>query len=669
MENDKTVQEREAAQIKKEQRFFNSLNKVLDRFRKTKNNILDTAESTNNNEKDEKDKTAFDILFNKKGWYDQDTMKKSVGYNTTREVLKFLSRGKLFKQEEPEKLESVSTKEKETEQKEKEKDKEKVIGSSVTQELTNETNSVLEKQGLVFTEIAANTLQTNVILNDLKKISDEQKELTTNSSGGILTSIAGLGGAIALGVGDKIAPLFKPITDALEKLTNISNGLFGKTKVDGITKPDTDTKNKTTDPNKQNTNNSTKTSNPKSIFETAKSSISNTINDIKTSASEKVDNIKNSLTKTASGVNEKLHSIAQKGGAFLKETGSTAMEKGSSIIDKGSTFLKETGSTILDKGKGIAKRIPIAGVVATATIEGTQAMENLSKIDALLKQGYLNEEESKEYKELLLKKQAIRSGGGIVGGLACGLAGGGFASIATATAGSIGGEAAGEYLADAIYGEDIKKFEALIQDRKANELIRKENNKIKGKQAYESLTFKQNEIREMQESYDKWFIPWKEEFEKTHNRAPTKKEEIEWRKAQDEENAKKGINSNLKYLPHNIDVEKWDLKRRELQLGYRLSDDGTYAIKAERQGDYISYADKEENRYYPEPVQTKDNTKSHQEELDYHYNKQKEQSQNNVAVQNNNTVNNTTIQNSPMITRNNDPSFRQNYNIGDFSDY
>ena len=80
MENDKTVQEREAAQIKKEQRFFNSLNKVLDRFRKTKNNILDTTESTNNNnEKDEKDKTAFDILFNKKGWYDQDTMKKSVG--------------------------------------------------------------------------------------------------------------------------------------------------------------------------------------------------------------------------------------------------------------------------------------------------------------------------------------------------------------------------------------------------------------------------------------------------------------------------------------------------------------------------------------------------------------------------------------------------------------
>ena len=40
-----------------------------------------------------------------------------------------------------------------------------------------------------------------------------------------------------------------------------------------------------------------------------------------------------------------------------------------------------------------------------------------------------------------------------------------------------------------------------------------------------------------------------------------------------------------------------------------------------------------------------------------------------MAVQNNNTVNNTTVQNAPMITRNNDPSFRRNYNIGDFSDY
>lgn len=214
METDKSIQEREAAERRKEQRFIATLNIVLNRFKRAKDNNLDTPEFKK--QKNEEDKTAFDILFSKKGWYDPDNMKKSIGYNTTREILKFVSGGKLFRNTEKETIKDTDN-----------KPKEKTVGSSVAQETINENASVLEKQGAVFTQIAANTLQTNVILNDLKKLSNEQKELTTNSNSSLLSSIEGIGGAIAGEIGLKIATSFKPITDAIDKLTEKLKSPFG----------------------------------------------------------------------------------------------------------------------------------------------------------------------------------------------------------------------------------------------------------------------------------------------------------------------------------------------------------------------------------------------------------------------------------------------------------
>lgn len=645
MENDKTVQEREAAQIKKEQRFFNTLNKVLGRFRKTKNNILDTTESTNKNGNDEKNKTAFDILFNKKGWYDQDTMKKSIGYNTTREILKFLSCGKLFKQEKT--------------------SQEKTIGSSVSQELTNENNSALEKQGKVFTEIAANTLQTNVILNDLKKISDEQKELTASSNTGILSSIAGLGGAIALGVGDKLAPLFKPITYALEKLTNILKSPFGfgKSKLDDVNTKKTST-------SKNITTNKTIDSKKPSIIERAKFAVSEKVdnaksllsektNNIKQSASEaidtfktKTDDAKNAINKTVSGANDKLHSIAK----------------------EGADFIKKEGGELLNKGKSVTKKIPLIGAGVSAVFETTEAMENISKVDALVNANLLTKEEADNYKSYLLKKQAIRGSAGVVGGIVGGVSGAGVASVATGVAGSMAGEAVGEYLSDTLYGDDIKYYEDLVkQRRKQAEQLKSDDSTVASK-AYDKLYEQQKKIDELKTLHEVRLENFINEYKSNYGGVPTDYEIEKWKRQSDKE----GLTDYQNYS-RNLSHAEMRLGLIEQETGYKLAKNKTQGVI---KGTIVAPGKVEFNEsdspIMPSPniysnnvipVQKTNNEQAHKEEIEYHYNKEKKQSQNNVAVQNNNTVNNTTIQNSPMITRNNDPSFRQNYNIGVFSDY
>lgn len=369
METDKSIQEREAAERRKEQRFIATLNIVLNRFKRAKDNILDTPEFKK--QKNEEDKTAFDILFSKKGWYDPDNMKKSIGYNTTREILKFVSGGKLFRNTEKETIKDTDN-----------KPKEKTVGSSVAQETINENASVLEKQGAVFTQIAANTLQTNVILNDLKKLSNEQKELTTNSNSSLLSSIEGIGGTIAGAIGLKIATSFKPITDAIDKLTEKLKSPFGLGKAKT---PEVDSKKTTVD---TNPNKKVIVDKP-SIIDRAKSTISEKANTLKQTASEafdtlksKADDAKTAISKTASGTNEKLHSIAK----------------------DGADFLKKEGGELLSKGKAVAKKIPLVGAGVTAVVEGTEAMENISKVDALVSANLLTEKEAENYKEYLLKK-------------------------------------------------------------------------------------------------------------------------------------------------------------------------------------------------------------------------------------------------------------------------
>lgn len=612
METDKSIQEREAAERRKEQRFIATLNIVLNRFKRTKDNILDTPEFKK--QKNEEDKTAFDILFSKKGWYDPDNIKKSIGYNTTREILKFVSGGKLFRNAEKETIKNTDNKQ-----------KEKAVGSSVAQETINENASVLEKQGAVFTQIAANTLQTNVILNDLKKLSDEQKELTTNSNSSLLSSIEGIGGTIAGAIGLKLATSFKPITDAIDKLTEKLKSPFGlgKTKT-----PEVDSKKTTVDtkPNKKTT------VDKPSIINRAKSTIS-----------EKVDDAKTAISKTVSGANEKLHSIAKEGGELLS------------------------------KGKAVAKKIPLVGAGVTAVVEGTEAMENISKVDALVSANLLTKEEAENYKEYLLKKQAIRGSGGIVGGIVGGVAGAGVASVATGVAGSVAGEAAGEYLADAIYGDDIKYYEELVEKRRTQAKQLNSNDEQAASEAFDKLYEQQKKLDELKTLHEDRLNKYINTYTDQHGFAPSDIDIDKWKRSSDNQ----GMTDYRNYS-RNLSRAEMQLRLIEQETGYKLADDKTKGvIKGKIVAPGKVGFDENTSPILPSPqvdnaiipVQKANNEQAHKEELEYHYSKNNEKSQNNVAVQNNNTVNNTTVQNSPMITRNNDPSFRRNYNIGDFSDY
>lgn len=638
METDKSIQEREAAERRKEQRFIATLNIVLNRFKRAKDNILDTPEFKK--QKNEEDKTAFDILFSKKGWYDPDNMKKSIGYNTTREILKFVSGGKLFRNTEKETIKDTDN-----------KPKEKTVGSSVAQETINENASVLEKQGAVFTQIAANTLQTNVILNDLKKLSNEQKELTTNSNSSLLSSIEGIGGTIAGAIGLKIATSFKPITDAIDKLTEKLKSPFGlgKTKT-----PEVDSKKTTVD---TNPNKKVIVDKP-SIIDRAKSTISEKANTLKQTASEafdtlksKADDAKTAISKTASGTNAKLHSIAK----------------------DGADFLKKEGGELLSKGKAVAKKIPLVGAGVTAVVEGTEAMENMSNVDALVSANLLTKEEAENYKEYLLKKQAIRGSGGIVGGIVGGVAGAGVASVATGVAGSVAGEAAGEYLADAIYGDDIKYYEELVEKRRTQAKQLNSNDEQAASEAFDKLYEQQKKIDELKTLHEDRLNKYINTYTDQHGFAPSDIDIKKWKRSSDNQ----GITDYRNYS-RNLSRAEMQLRLLEQETGYKLADDKTKGVI---KGKIVSPGkvgfDENASPVFPSPqvdnaiipVQKANNEQAHKEELEYHYSKNNEKSQNNVAVQNNNTVNNTTVQNSPMITRNNDPSFRRNYNIGDFSDY
>lgn len=638
METDKSIQEREAAERRKEQRFIATLNIVLNRFKRAKDNILDTPEFKK--QKNEEDKTAFDILFSKKGWYDPDNMKKSIGYNTTREILKFVSGGKLFRNTEKETIKDTDN-----------KPKEKTVGSSVAQETINENASVLEKQGAVFTQIAANTLQTNVILNDLKKLSNEQKELTTNSNSSLLSSIEGIGGTIAGAIGLKIATSFKPITDAIDKLTEKLKSPFGlgKTKT-----PEVDSKKTTVD---TNPNKKVIVDKP-SIIDRAKSTISEKANTLKQTASEafdtlksKADDAKTAISKTASGTNEKLHSIAK----------------------DGADFLKKEGGELLSKGKAVAKKIPLVGAGVTAVVEGTEAMENMSNVDALVSANLLTEKEAENYKEYLLKKQAIRGSGGIVGGIVGGVAGAGVASVATGVAGSVAGEAAGEYLADAIYGDDIKYYEELVEKRRTQAKQLNSNDEQAASEAFDKLYEQQKKIDELKTLHEDRLNKYINTYTDQHGFAPSDIDIKKWKRSSDNQ----GMTDYRNYS-RNLSRAEMQLRLIEQETGYKLADDKTKGvIKGKIVAPGKVGFDENTSPILPSPqvdnaiipVQKANNEQAHKEELEYHYRKNKEKSQNNVAVQNNNTVNNTTVQNAPMITRNNDPSFRRNYNIGDFSDY
>lgn len=638
METDKSIQEREAAERRKEQRFIATLNIVLNRFKRAKDNILDTPEFKK--QKNEEDKTAFDILFSKKGWYDPDNMKKSIGYNTTREILKFVSGGKLFRNTEKETIKDTDN-----------KPKEKTVGSSVAQETINENASVLEKQGAVFTQIAANTLQTNVILNDLKKLSDEQKELTTNSNSSLLSSIEGIGGTIAGAIGLKLATSFKPITDAIDKLTEKLKSPFGlgKTKT-----PEVDSKKTTVD---TNPNKKVIVDKP-SIIDRAKSTISEKANTLKQTASEafdtlksKADDAKTAISKTASGTNEKLHSIAK----------------------DGADFLKKEGGELLSKGKAVAKKIPLVGAGVTAVVEGTEAMENMSNVDALVSANLLTEKEAEDYKEYLLKKQAIRSSGGIVGGIVGGVAGAGVASVATGVAGSVAGEVTGEYLADAIYGDDIKYYEELVEKRRTQAKQLNSNDEQAASEAFDKLYEQQKKIDELKTLHEDRLNKYINTYTDQHGFAPSDIDIKKWKRSSDNQ----GMTDYRNYS-RNLSRAEMQLRLIEQETGYKLADDKTKGvIKGKIVAPGKVGFDENTSPILPSPqvdnaiipVQKANNEQAHKEELEYHYRKNKEKSQNNVAVQNNNTVNNTTVQNAPMITRNNDPSFRRNYNIGDFSDY
>ena len=665
METDKSIQEREAAERRKEQRFIATLNIVLNRFKQTKDNILDTPEFKK--QKNEEDKTAFDILFSKKGWYDPDNIKKSIGYNTTREILKFVSGGKLFRNAEKETIKNTDNKQ-----------KEKAVGSSVAQETINENASVLEKQGAVFTQIAANTLQTNVILNDLKKLSDEQKELTTNSNSSLLSSIEGIGGTIAGAIGLKIATSFKPITDAIDKLTEKLKSPFGLGKTNT---PEVDSKKTTVDkPSIINRAKSTisekvddvksavleKTNTPEvdskkttvdkpSIINRAKSTISEKVDDVKSAVLEKTNTLKQTaseaFSKTASGANEKLHSIAK----------------------DGADFLKKEGGELLSKGKAVAKKIPLVGAGVTAVVEGTEAMENISKVDALVSANLLTKEEAENYKEYLLKKQAIRGSGGIVGGIVGGVAGAGVASVATGVAGSVAGEAAGEYLADAIYGDDIKYYEELVEKRRTQAKQLNSNDEQAASEAFDKLYEQQKKIDELKTLHEDRLNKYINTYTDQHGFAPSDIDIDKWKRSSDNQ----GMTDYRNYS-RNLSRAEMQLRLIEQETGYKLADDKTKGvIKGKIVAPGKVGFDENTSPVFPSPqvdnaiipVQKANNEQAHKEELEYHYSKNNEKSQNNVAVQNNNTVNNTTVQNSPMITRNNDPSFRRNYNIGDFSDY
>lgn len=639
METDKSIQEREAAERRKEQRFIATLNIVLNRFKRAKDNILDTPEFKK--QKNEEDKTAFDILFSKKGWYDSDNMKKSIGYNTTREILKFVSGGKLFRNTEKETIKDTDN-----------KPKEKTVGSSVAQETINENASVLEKQGAVFTQIAANTLQTNVILNDLKKLSNEQKELTTNSNSSLLSSIEGIGGTIAGAIGLKIATSFKPITDAIDKLTEKLKSPFGlgKTKT-----PEADSKKTTVD---TNPNKKVVVVDKPSIIDRAKSTISEKANTLKQTASEafdtlksKADDAKTAISKTASGTNEKLHSIAK----------------------DGADFLKKEGGELLSKGKAVAKKIPLVGAGVTAVVEGTEAMENMSNVDALVSANLLTEKEAEDYKEYLLKKQAIRSSGGIVGGIVGGVAGAGVASVATGIAGSVAGEVTGEYLADAIYGDDIKYYEELVEKRRTQAKQLNSNDEQAASEAFDKLYEQQKKIDELKTLHEDRLNKYINTYTDQHGFAPSDIDIKKWKRSSDNQ----GMTDYRNYS-RNLSRAEMQLRLIEQETGYKLADDKTKGvIKGKIVAPGKVGFDENTSPILPSPqvdnaiipVQKANNEQAHKEELEYHYRKNKEKSQNNVAVQNNNTVNNTTVQNAPMITRNNDPSFRRNYNIGDFSDY
>lgn len=638
METDKSIQEREAAERRKEQRFIATLNIVLNRFKRAKDNILDTPEFKK--QKNEEDKTAFDILFSKKGWYDPDNMKKSIGYNTTREILKFVSGGKLFRNTEKEIIKDTDN-----------KPKEKTVGSSVAQETINENASVLEKQGAIFTQIAANTLQTNVILNDLKKLSNEQKELTTNSNSSLLSSIEGIGGTIAGAIGLKIATSFKSITDAIDKLIEKLKSPFGlgKTKT-----PEVDSKKTTVD---TNPNKKVIVDKP-SIIDRAKSTISEKANTLKQTASEafdtlksKADDAKTAISKTASGTNEKLHSIAK----------------------DGADFLKKEGGELLSKGKAVAKKIPLVGAGVTAVVEGTEAMENMSNVDALVSANLLTEKEAENYKEYLLKKQAIRGSGGIVGGIVGGVAGAGVASVATGVAGSVAGEAAGEYLADAIYGDDIKYYEELVEKRRTQAKQLNSNDEQAASEAFDKLYEQQKKIDELKTLHEDRLNKYINTYTDQHGFAPSDIDIKKWKRSSDNQ----GMTDYRNYS-RNLSRAEMQLRLIEQETGYKLADDKTKGvIKGKIVAPGKVGFDENTSPVFPSPqvdnaiipVQKANNEQAHKEELEYHYSKNNEKSQNNVAVQNNNTVNNTTVQNSPMITRNNDPSFRRNYNIGDFSDY
>lgn len=649
METDKSIQEREAAERRKEQRFIATLNIVLNRFKQAKDNILDTPEFKK--QKNEEDKTAFDILFSKKGWYDPDNMKKSIGYNTTREILKFVSGGKLFRNTEKETIKDTDN-----------KPKEKTVGSSVAQETINENASVLEKQGAVFTQIAANTLQTNVILNDLKKLSNEQKELTTNSNSSLLSSIEGIGGTIAGAIGLKIATSFKPITDAIDKLTEKLKSPFGlgKTKT-----PEADSKKTTVDtkPNKK-----VDVDKP-SIINRAKSTISEKVDDVKSAVLEKT----NTLKQTASEAFNTLKTKTDDAKTAISKTASGANEKLHSIAKDGADFLKKEGGELLSKGKAVAKKIPLVGAGVTAVVEGTEAMENISKVDALVSANLLTKEEAENYKEYLLKKQAIRGSGGIVGGIVGGVAGAGVASVATGVAGSVAGEAAGEYLADAIYGDDIKYYEELVEKRRTQAKQLNSNDEQAASEAFDKLYEQQKKIDELKTLHEDRLNKYINTYTDQHGFAPSDIDIKKWKRSSDIQ----GITDYRNYS-RNLSRAEMQLRLLEQETGYKLADDKTKGvIKGKIVAPGKVGFDENASPVFPSPqvdnaiipVQKANNEQAHKEELEYHYRKNKEKSQNNVAVQNNNTVNNTTVQNAPMITRNNDPSFRRNYNIGDFSDY
>lgn len=649
METDKSIQEREAAERRKEQRFIATLNIVLNRFKRAKDNILDTPEFKK--QKNEEDKTAFDILFSKKGWYDPDNMKKSIGYNTTREILKFVSGGKLFRNTEKETIKDTDN-----------KPKEKTVGSSVAQETINENASVLEKQGAVFTQIAANTLQTNVILNDLKKLSNEQKELTTNSNSSLLSSIEGIGGTIAGAIGLKIATSFKPITDAIDKLTEKLKSPFGlgKTKT-----PEADSKKTTVD---TNPNKKVDVDKP-SIINRAKSTISEKVDDVKSAVLEKT----NTLKQTASEAFNTLKTKTDDAKTAISKTASGANEKLHSIAKDGANFLKKEGGELLSKGKAVAKKIPLVGAGVTAVVEGTEAMENISKVDALVSANLLTKEEAENYKEYLLKKQAIRGSGGIVGGIVGGVAGAGVASVATGIAGSVAGEAAGEYLADAIYGDDIKYYEELVEKRRTQAKQLNSNDEQAASEAFDKLYEQQKKIDELKTLHEDRLNKYINTYTDQHGFAPSDIDIKKWKRSSDNQ----GMTDYRNYS-RNLSRAEMQLRLIEQETGYKLADDKTKGvIKGKIVAPGKVGFDENTSPILPSPqvdnaiipVQKANNEQAHKEELEYHYSKNNEKSQNNVAVQNNNTVNNTTVQNAPMITRNNDPSFRRNYNIGDFSDY